>query len=150
MIVYEEPRALLRAEEQTLLTPINIEAAGGGGLPTAFRYAYPGLFQAYSRAVQKHVFENDGLFVFDAAPYRKILCVPTKQHRSLAVQEKLDYLEESLMVVATTYQKYGITSLAIDELGSSELAWEDVKPLIYRCLEPIDLRVAVYREAVHA
>jgi hypothetical protein len=150
MIVYEEPRAILRAEEQTLLTPINIDAVGGGGLPAAFRYGYPGLFQAYTRAVQKHVFENDGLFVFDANPDRKILCMPTQQHLSHVLQDRLDYLEESLMVVATTYQKYGITSLAIDELGSSELAWEDVKPIIHRCLGPIDLKVGVYREAVHA
>lgn len=150
MIVYEEPCAILRAGEQTLLTPINIDAAGGGGLPTAFRYAYPDLFPAYSRAVQKHVFENDGLFVFDATPERKILCVPTRQHRSIPIQERLDYLEESLMVVATTYQKYGITSLAIDEFGSSELAWEDVEPLIYRCLGPIDLKVGIYRQPVHA
>jgi hypothetical protein len=149
MIVYEEPRALLRAEEQTLLTPINIDVAGGGGLPQAFRYGYPGLHEAYTRAYTKRVFDNDGLFVFEASPLRKILCLPTKQHRQYSSQEKLDYLEESLRVVAMFYPKYGITSLAIDELGGLELAWSDVEPIIYRCLHPIDLPVGLCREPVH-
>ena len=150
MIVYEEPCTLLRAEEQTLLTPINIDVTGGGGLPQAFRYAYAGLHEAYTRAYTKHVFDNDGLFVFEASPKRKILCMPTKQHRQHDLQDKLDYLEESLMVVATSYQKYGITSLAIDELGGLEIAWQLVEPIIYRCLNPIDLPVALCREPIHA
>lgn len=150
MIIYEEARELLRAEEQTLLTPINIDAVGGGGLPIAFRYGFPGLFKAYCWAVKKHVFENDGVFVYVAGPERKIVCVPMKQNRQHTEEEKLEYLEESLMVVASSYQKYGITSMAINEIGYgyAELSWDKVSPIVYRCLDRIELPVGVCRGAV--
>lgn len=151
MIIYEETNELLGAYEQTLLTPIDVDAVGGGGLPAVFRYRYPGLFHAYHWAKEKHVFENDGLFVYDATD-RKIACLPTRQHRRYTQQEKLEYLEESLMVVATSYQRYGITSLAINEIGygDAELPWELVKPIVLRCFDAIELPVGIYRGAVPA
>jgi len=150
MIIYEEERVQLRAEEQTLLTPINIDAVGGGGLPTAFRYGFPGLFKAYCWAVKKGIFENDGVFVYDHSPERKIVCVPMKQNRQHTEEQKLEYLEESLMVLATSYRKYGITSMAINEIGHgyAELPWEKVRPIIQRCFGSIDLPVGICRGAV--
>lgn len=151
MIVYEETRELLRVKEQTLLTPINIDAVGGGGLPTMFRYAFNGLFRAYCWAKECHVFENDGLYVFDANAERKIVCVPMKQHQRYSKEEKLEYLEESLMVVATSYRQHGITSLAINEIGYgyADLPWEDVRPVVYRCFDrAIELPVGICRGAV--
>lgn len=145
MIIYEEPRELLRAEEQTLLTPINIDAVGGGGLPTAFRYAYPGLFKAYHQASERRVFDSEGIFVYDVNPTRKIVCLPIKQHGRHTQQEKLDCLEESLLVVATSYRQYGITSLA---MGDLEMPWEEVKTIVHRCLDWIDLPIGICREAV--
>lgn len=150
MIIYEETREQLRAGEQTLLTPINIDAVGGGGLPTAFRYGCPGLFKAYCRASERKVFEHEGLFVFDVSAERKVICVPMKQNRQHTKEEKLEYLEESLMVVATTYQQYGITSMAINEIGYgyAELPWDDVSPIVHRVFDHIELPVGICRGVV--
>lgn len=150
MIIYDEARNIFRAEEQTLLTPINIDAVGGGGLPVSFRYAFPGLFHDYCRACAKQVFENEGLFVFDTRDGRKIVCMAMKQNRKHTPQEKLDALEEGLRLIATEYQKLGITSMAIPEIGNgyAELAWEDVSPIVYRCFEGIELKVGICRGAV--
>jgi hypothetical protein len=147
MIIYNEAREQLRAAEQSLLTPINIDAVGGGGLPAAFRYGCPGLFHAYCRASERKVFENEGLFVFDVSPERKIICVPMLQSHLHTKDEKLEYLEESLMVVATSYHQYGITSMAINEIGNgyAELPWEEVSPIIHRCFDAIELPVGICR-----
>jgi hypothetical protein len=150
MIIYETECEQLRAEAQTLLTPINIDAVGGGGLPAAFRYGFPGLFKAYCWAMKKGIFENDSLFVYDVSPERKIACMPMKQHQRYSTEEKLEYLEESLMVVATSYQKYGITSMVLNEIGygDTELPWEKVRPVIQRCFGSIDLPVGICRGVV--
>jgi hypothetical protein len=150
MIIYEAEREQLRAEEQALLTPINIDAVGGGGLPAAFRYGFPGLFKAYCWAMKKGIFENDSVFVYDVSDVRKIVCMPMKQHPRYSAEEKLEYLEESLMVVATSYHQHGISSMAINEIGYGDvdLPWDKVRPIIQRCFGPIDLPVGIYRGVV--
>lgn len=143
MIIYDEQRNLLDAEEQTLVNPCNTEGVAGAGLSLAFRDSYPCLFEEYREACRAEVFAKQGLFVYDHGPDRKILCLPTK--RQWRHPSRLEWIEEGLWYLARDYERYGITSLAIPEIGCGrgQLVWADVRPLIYQYLDPIALPVGI-------
>lgn len=143
MIIYDEPRNLLEVTEQTLVNPVNTEGVMGAGLALAFRDKFPGLFQEYREACQADVFSKHGLFVFDVDVSRKILCLPTK--RQWRHPSRLEWIEEGLWRLANDYERYGITSLAIPEVGCGrgQLSWADVRPLIYQYLDPVALPVGI-------
>jgi O-acetyl-ADP-ribose deacetylase (regulator of RNase III) len=143
MIIYDEPRNLLESSEQTLVNPVNTEGVMGAGLALAFRNTFKGLFEEYREACQHDIFGKRGLFVFDVDDTRKILCLPTK--RNWRHPSRLEWIEEGLWYLANEYESYGITSLAIPEVGCGrgQLFWGDVRPLIYQYLDPIPLPVGI-------
>jgi O-acetyl-ADP-ribose deacetylase (regulator of RNase III) len=143
MIIFDEPRNLLQQDMQTLVNPVNTEGVMGAGLALAFRDSYKGLFEEYREACKGDVFAKRGFFVFDVDDTRKVLCLPTK--RSWRHPSRLEWIEEGLWYLANEYESYGITSLAIPEIGCGrgQLSWTDVRPLIYQYLDPIALPVGI-------
>lgn len=143
MIIFDEQHNLLESELQTLVNPVNTEGVMGAGLALAFRDKFPGLFQEYRDACREDVFGRMGLFVFDVDVSRKVLCMPTK--RQWRHPSRIEWIEEGLWYLARDYEKYGITSLAIPEVGCGrgQLSWADVRPLIYQYLDPIALPVGI-------
>lgn len=143
MIIFDEQHNLLESELQTLVNPVNTEGVMGAGLALAFRDKFPGLFQEYRDACREDVFGRMGLFVFDVDVSRKVLCLPTK--RQWRHPSRIEWIEEGLWYLARDYEKYGITSLAIPEVGCGrgQLLWADVRPLIYQYLDPIALPVGI-------
>lgn len=145
MIVYDEPRDILRATEQTIVNPVNTQGVAGSGLALAVRNRFPGWFAAYRKACRQGVFESRGLFVFDVDETFKILSFPTKH--AWREDSKLEWIKEGLIHLVRDYKEYGITSLAMPEIGCGRghLEWSDVAPLVYHYLDPIDLEVGICR-----
>lgn len=143
MIIFDEQHNLLESTLQTLVNPVNTEGVMGAGLALAFRDKFPGLFQEYREACQDDVFSRKGLFVFDVDVSRKVLCLPTK--RQWRHPSRIEWIEEGLWYLAKDYERYGITSLAIPEVGCGrgQLSWADVRPLIYQYLDPIAIPVGI-------
>lgn len=143
MIIFDEPHNLLETELQTLVNPVNTEGVMGAGLALAFRDKFPGLLDEYREACREDVFSRLGLFVFDVDVSRKVLCLPTK--RQWRHPSRIEWIEEGLWYLAKDYESYGITSLAIPEVGCGrgQLSWADVRPLIYQYLDPISLPVGI-------
>lgn len=143
MIIYDEPRNIFEVTEQTLVNPVNTQGVMGAGLALAFRSACPGLFEEYREACKTEVFTRNGFFVYDVDASRKVLCLPTK--REWRHPSRLEWIEEGLWYLSREYENYGITSLAIPEVGCGrgQLSWSDVRPLIYQYLDPIALPVGI-------
>lgn len=142
-IIYDGPGDLLRCGAQTLVAPVNTIGVMGNGLALALKLRYAGLYPAYAAACRKKVFDSDGLFMWEYLPDRKILCLPTKRHFKHPSKE--EWIELALKTLAQDWERLGITSLAIPQIGcgKGELEWDAVRPLIYRYLDPLALEVSI-------
>jgi O-acetyl-ADP-ribose deacetylase (regulator of RNase III) len=145
MILYEERADIFKSGFQTLVNPVNTYGTMGAGLAKKFARRFPGLETVYKQAINRNVFVRKGIFVFDVPDSeKKVVCLATKRHFSQP--SKLEWIDEGLRVLARDFSLYGITSLAVPALGCGlgQLQWEDVRPLILRHLEPIDLPVGIF------
>jgi len=101
---------------QSLVVPVNTVGAMGAGLAKSFKLAYPGLFPEYQKACINNVFYDNGIFVYDHSPERKIICLPTKHHWEQ--DSDLALINFALLKLAEEYQRYGITEVAMPAIGS--------------------------------
>ena len=143
MIVFEKHDDIVCSELQTLVCPVNTKGVMGAGLAAYFKSKFPALLVDYRRACLNDVLVSKGYSVHNVNS-RKILCLPTK--REWWDPSKLEYIEFSLEAIAKTYQEHEITSLAMPAIGCGRggLEWSDVKPLIYKYLDPLELPVGIY------
>lgn len=143
-IVFEGDGDLLTSSCETLVCPVNTVGTLGNGLAAAFKWRYPGLLEAYKGACKRSVFSGRGLYLWEYLPDRKILCLPTKRH--FANPSKLIWIDKALEILAADWEELGITSLGIPMIGcgKGELVWNDVRPLIWQHLDPIDLEVSIF------
>lgn len=72
-----------------------------------------------------------------------IVNFPTKWH--FKYPSKMQWIEEGLMHFAQSYSKVGITSVAFPKLGTGKggLNWPDVKRLMEKYLEHLDIEVII-------
>lgn len=135
---------ILQSTAQTLVCPVNTEGAMGKGLAEQFKHRYPKMYEAYKKACRRLYFTRFRNYVYSVSEERKILCLPTKMH--WRYPSKIEWIDAALRDVARLYELHGITELAIPAIGCGEghLAWEEVKPLIYKYLDPLPIKVYLY------
>lgn len=149
MIISESTGDIFLSDMQTLVCPVNKVGVMGNGLAYAFRKKIEGLWSAYQQACGYDVFNvGSRLFVFEETAAdrqgQQVLCFPTKNHWKN--DSTLVLIEEGLVSLAKNYEALGITSLAVPGLGcgKGKLTWEQVRPIIWKHLDPLQLRVEVY------
>jgi O-acetyl-ADP-ribose deacetylase (regulator of RNase III) len=116
----------------------------GNGLAAQFRDNIAGLLGAYKEACENGSLLEEGIFVFNVSEARKVLCMPTKRHWKLP--SKIEWIDEAFGVIAATYEKHGITSLAIPAVGCGQgkLVWSDVRQLINKHFKDLPIKVTVF------
>ncbi|WP_144106621.1 macro domain-containing protein [Paraburkholderia sp. BCC1886] len=144
MITHIGPGDLFQSKAQSLVVPVNTVGAMGKGIAKTFALNFPGLLEDYRRACSRGVFSTRGLYVWEGAEDRKIICFPTKRHWRFRSQ--LPWLDQGLARLARDFEKYGITSIAMPQIGCGEggLDWINVYPLIVEWLEPLPIPVEIY------
>jgi O-acetyl-ADP-ribose deacetylase (regulator of RNase III) len=144
VIIAESTGNILKSDIQTLVCPVNVVGVMGAGLAMEFKLQYPAMYEAYRRFCWAGLFERKGIFVYTVSPTRKILCLPTKRHWKY--RSKIEWVDQALATIASDYEKYGITELAIPAVGcgKGKLEWEDVYSLIKNHMNRIPLDVTVY------
>lgn len=148
MIVEETDADIFSSKAQTLVCPVNTVGAMGAGLAFAFKNKFPGLEKRYKQACDQGVFKRSGFLIYThgkGASERKVLCMATKHHWKHP--SKLQWIDQALFHIACDWHLCKITSLAIPAVGCGlgGLFWEDVKELVYRHLDPIELPVMIHR-----
>ncbi|MCC7429338.1 macro domain-containing protein, partial [bacterium] len=101
------------------------------------------MFEAYQKLCENKQFKVGELWLYKT-PNKWILNFPTKKHWKSPSQ--LDYIETGLKNFAKTYQEKDIFSIAFPPLGcgNGNLDWKDVKPLMEKYLNPLQIDVYVY------
>ena len=147
MIIREEVGDLFNCSSQTITCPINTAGAMGKGLALEFRNRVDGLYRWY----QHHYPSPYGadrranyIQVYPVPDGRQVLLFPTKIN--WRNPSTVELIEENLRKLAENYEYWNIQSLALPALGCGEggLAYDrDVRPLIWKILDPLPLPVEV-------
>lgn len=143
MIVYKENENLFDSKMQTLTNTVNCVGVMGAGIALEFKKRYPNMFKKYKEICNKKLLKTGMLQIFKEGD-KLILNFPTKDDWRNSSQ--MSYLELGLQKLVNTYKDKGITSLAIPQLGCSNggLDWKEVKPLMEKYLNQLDIPVEIY------
>lgn len=141
---------ILRSDSETeaLVNTVNCVGVMGRGLALQFKQAYPGNFEAYAEACEKHDVRLGRMFVYETKRLVNPLYIinfPTKQHWRR--NSRIEYIEDGLKDLVEVIRKKNIRSIAIPPLGCGlgGLEWGEVKPCITAALEPLaDVRTIVF------
>jgi len=131
------------SEADTLTNTINIVGVMGKGLALEFKQRYPDMFKDYKSRC------NNGLVIM-GEPYLykdkviKVLNFPTKNH--WRDKSNIKDIEKGLAFLSSNYKDMDIKSLALPPLGCGlgGLNWKDVRPLVYKYLDNLEIDVIVY------
>ena len=147
MIVFKQGN-IFDSECQTLVNTVNRNGVMGKGLALQFKKKYPKMFDEYKLACKfKQIYIGGDLIVWDHIDMfnpKKILCFATKE--DWWNPSKLVWIDRGLKMFSQTYKAFGITSIAFPKLGCNNggLDWKDVKPLMIKYLEPLDITCEIY------
>lgn len=143
-IVWEGKADILESNCHTLICPVNTVGVMGKGLALAFARKFPGLEKEYKQACAEGVFSREKCFVFDTPDDKKVYCMPTKRH--WRYPSKLPWIEDAFINLVERYEMIGIQSIAIPAVGCGEgkLPWEEVRQIIYRYMEHLDIDVHIF------
>ena len=137
---------LLDARVDALVNTVNTEGIMGKGIALQFKMRFPANYEAYRKACARGDVKLGQVFAFDNGAFspRWILNFPTKGHwRS---RSRMRDIEAGLVDLRRVVAELGIESLALPPLGCGNggLDWADVKQVILRALDGLDVEAHVY------
>ena len=130
----------------TILVTINVVGAMGAGIALAAKQRYPEVYRRYQRDLKLQRIRKDSLMLYrDVADGRNILLFPSKIHFKDASPFWL--VEGNLRLLAETYKRLGITSLAMVLPGAS-LGRLDPDRIMDLCKKylPTDIPIEIWKK----
>lgn len=134
---------IFQSPAQVIVNTVNTVGVMGKGLALSFKKRYPGMFEVYRKACERHQLTIGKLMLY-YAPDHWILMFPTKEN--WRNPSKVEYIEAGLKKFVNTYADKGITSIAFPKLGcgNGELSWEVIKQVMERYLKPLPITIYIY------
>jgi len=137
---------LFNSKAQTLCNAVNTVGVMGAGIAKEFKSRYPEMFADYKqRCEEKRVLVGEPYCWKPADGVAHwVLIFPTKQHWRNPSQ--IEWLESGLQHLNESYEKWGISSLAMPALGCSlgGLDWKQVRPIMEKYLSEMEVPVEIY------
>ena len=142
-IEYKVDQDIFKSKADAITNTVNCVGIMGKGLAKEFKMRFPEMYKDYRKKCEKNQLKIGKLHVFKTLN-RLIINFPTKQHWKH--NSKLDWIEAGLKYFVKKYKKWHITSVAFPQLGTShgKLNWNDVKPLMEKYLNSLDINVEIY------
>lgn len=128
---------------QVIVNPVNTVGVMGKGLAYSFKVRYPNMFSIYQSLCATGKLKIGDIYLHRDNDYW-ILLFPTK--RNWRDASNLIYIESGLNTFVRTYKDLEITSIAFPKLGCGcgQLNWNDVKKLMEKYLNSLDIEVLIY------
>lgn len=135
---------LLGSKMQTLINTVNCVGVMGKGIAYSFKQQYPTMFKDYEERCKEKKVQLGKPYIYKIKDERLIVNFPTKGHWKN--NSNLRDIENGLKYLAEHVKEWGIKSMAIPPLGCGNggLDWNDVKPLILRYLDPLNIPMEIY------
>lgn len=143
MIEYKIKENILESDVDAIVNPINYKGVMGAGLAKAFKEKYLERFKDYKTKYEQNLIEIRVLNMY-RTDGELIVNFPTEivwRRKS-----RLEWIEEGLHHFKENYKSWGIKSIALSQLGFGKggLNWEDVKPLMKKNIDKLDIQVVIY------
>jgi O-acetyl-ADP-ribose deacetylase (regulator of RNase III)/uncharacterized protein YwgA len=135
---------IFNSKVQTLVNTVNTVGVMGNGIALGFKQRFPEMFEDYRQRCEAGEVRLGKPYLYRRPSLPWILNFPTKEHwRSVS---RIEDIVEGLRYLASHYQEWGITSLAVPPLGCGEgqLEWRVVGRTLYRHLKQLDIFVELY------
>jgi O-acetyl-ADP-ribose deacetylase (regulator of RNase III)/uncharacterized protein YwgA len=141
---------LLEDSSEALVNTVNTVGVMGKGIALQFKQAFPEVFREYEKACKKNEVKTGKMHIVDTNALvgpRYIINFPTKQHWK--EKSKMSYVVEGLKDLERNVRELDIQSIAIPPLGCGNggLEWSEVKPLIEKAFQDLNMDVHVYEPA---
>lgn len=129
-----------------LVNTVNTTGVMGRGIAKEFKDVFPEMFDVYRACCREGALSIGKLMLYRTS-HKWLLNFPTKRH--FRYPSRLEYVESGLQTFVSSYEKFGLTSVAFPQLGcgTGGLDWEsEVLPLMERHLGglPIDVYIYIY------
>lgn len=152
-MIIEKQGDILLSSAEAIVNPINTRGVMGAGLALQVKRAYPAIFAAYKTACERREVVMGRMWVVPLPSAsattsdsytRYMVNFPTKDH--WRAPSRIEYIESGLVDLARWIQESGVRSIAIPKLGcaNGKLEWADVRPVIVKALEGLDVLVELY------
>lgn len=137
--------SIFNSAHQTIVNPIDLTGAMGADLALKFVERFPELKAQYQVNHKNGHMQPGKLWLYKhTTTFPWVLCFPTKHHWSEPAS--LELIELGLKKFVDTYSVKGIAEISFPKLGCGlgGLEWSDVKPMMIRYLDQVDIPVTVY------
>lgn len=143
MIVFEAPEDMLKSAWQTIVVPVNCKGTMGNGLARAMANRYPGLEDYYKHLCKTKQLKIGTVGYWSVTPFKRILILPTKDF--WGNPSELSYIDDGLKAFVESYKRNAITAIVFPAIGcgKGELPWEEVRKLLWKHLDPLDIFVGI-------
>ena len=128
---------------QTIVNAVNCVGVMGTGIALEFKLRYPEMFNDYVEQCRSKKIKTGVPSLYKYYDNEFIMNFPTKEHWKSP--SKIQWIDEGLKYFVNNYKSMKIQSIAFPKLGTNNggLDWNDVKILMEKYLEPIDLMVYI-------
>lgn len=135
--------SVFSTDAKTIVNTVNCVGALGKGIALEFYLRYEGLEAEYKKACEDKTLRIGRPKLYIHNDSRWILNFPTKNH--WRYPSKLEWIEEALKYFAKNYKKVDFGTIAFPKLGcgNGKLDWKDVKPLMIKYLDNLDIDVYI-------
>ncbi len=142
MLIYHRT-SILESPAQTVVNTVNCVGVMGKGIAHAYKRRYPDMFKAYKGICEKRLLAPGKLWLWHA-PDQWVLNFPTKEH--WRNPSRLEWIELGLQKFIQEYARRGIVEISFPRLGCGNggLEWDDVRPLMERCLSKIPIHIYLH------
>lgn len=136
---------IFESPAQTLVNTVNTGGVMGKGIAKEFKSRYPQMYREYRHFCDLRELEIGALHVW-RGPQKWVLNFPTKTTWKLP--SKIKYVERGLQTFQQYYSRLGIKSISFPPLGcgNGNLNWSEIKPLMIRYLNNLDIPIWVHEK----
>ncbi len=134
---------VFNTDAKAIVNTVNTVGVMAAGLALEMALRYPEMYEQYKDQCEKNLLRTGKVSYFKDKSGITIVNFPTKWHFKYPSQ--LKWIDEGLEDFVSTYKANAIESVAFPKLGclNGGLSWIQVKPLMEKYLQPLDLKVYV-------
>jgi O-acetyl-ADP-ribose deacetylase (regulator of RNase III) len=135
---------IFRSRAQTLVNTVNCVGVMGKGIALGFKRRFPEMYDDYVARCERGEVKLGRPYLYRYVEGPWILNFPTKDH--WRGRSQLGAIETGLRFLASNYEAWGISSLAVPPLGAGNggLEWHVVGPTLFRYLNEMDIPIELY------
>lgn len=137
---------VFNTDAEAIVNTVNCKGVMGAGIALEFQLRYPDMFSCYERKCETGEIKIGKLDYYQEGDLT-IINFPTKY--DFKFPSKLEWIELGLKNFIETFQDHDIESVAFPKLGAGKggLDWEEVKALMIKYLEPLDITIYICEDS---